>query len=180
MLGPVSVPIAKRPGRLRARRRGQNPGWICDEGDGILEGALAGGVQHCVHRWADLTYPTRQASAVTDRDAAKIRTRSWSGADAAPMTCRPCETASCVAIIPTEPAALRTRMVSPRATLSCLRRHRGLRRSGQGGGGAPAHPRRLGRPRRGKGVLAVAAETGQEGGDLIPYLHPGDGGPPSI
>ncbi len=32
---------------------GQNPGPICDEGDVLLEGTLAGRVEHCVDRRAE-------------------------------------------------------------------------------------------------------------------------------
>ncbi len=74
-------------------------------------------------------------------------------------------TASCVAMIPTEPAAPRISSVSPGETLSCF---------------TPTYVPWLGSPRGDERIFAVAAKTELECGDFIPNLYARDRRPERV
>jgi hypothetical protein len=115
----------------------------------------------------------RARQILRERRPARLRTRSWSrGADDG----HPQDAASCMAIIPTEPAAPRTRNVSPRITQSCFKMPNvASAATGRAAGIAPGDVCRLRRPRGREDLLRVAAEAGEQAGDVVPHMYARDG-----
>ena len=160
---------------------GGDPLWTPSKVDGIGEPALSGRVEHGVDRRDDLAYPIGQTRSVADRDGAEVahkvvvpgRRRAddcgtpGDGELGGDHPDRAGGTEHKQSLAPGEPQLLQGA-------------HCGFCRSGQGSSIAPGNLRRLRGPGGCESILAVAAQSGQEAGDFVPFFDPRDGRPERV